>query len=440
MFCRNCGKQIPNTARFCNFCGTIVEQPPSASSSGPAKAAPAKSQNSPRAGISGYIGFFAVVAFIIAGWLTTSLHMSIPEIVAALKQGEPLRYRALYDLEDALEEKDTIITIHKDDWDTNLCPWEQAEPFLRDYLGANPELFYVDIKNTQTTFVDSDNPSYTIKIAYFDELTSERAEKELEAAADSLIRTIPKGATDWEKALHLHDALICHVTYEFGDMDQTAYSALVNGKAVCMGYAMAYEYLLTRAGIECDTVIGYVDELSASTHGTWLQMPQHAWSIVTFYDGDVERSYYVDTTWDDPGIKNTYGMDYINHRWFCVTQEDMDREGRSTLDEFYDVSRWNLDDETMNYYVYTDAIIDSYDINEVIRIMRKQFLQGNTSLSLRMTNRDTYYAFSIDMEHNGGFQKLQEALGIGAFNYSYAYDSLHDGLICFDIYLYYPEQ
>ena len=86
-----------------------------------------------------------------------------------------------------------------------------------------------------------------------------------------------------EKAVH--DALIEKITYDMGaEMNQSAYSALVNNRTVCAGYARAFQYLLQQLGIPCYYCTGYAGE-------------NHAWNIVELSDG----YYNVDTTWDDTG-------------------------------------------------------------------------------------------------------------------------------------------
>ncbi len=97
--------------------------------------------------------------------------------------------------------------------------------------------------------------------------------------------------TAYEKERRLHDILIGRIEYEKGaDKNQSAYSALVEGKSVCAGYARAYQYLMQRLGIPCYYCTGFA--------GT-----DHAWNIVAMDDG----YYNVDLTWDDtPGGEYDY--------------------------------------------------------------------------------------------------------------------------------------
>lgn len=110
---------------------------------------------------------------------------------------------------------------------------------------------------------------------------------EFKTAADKLLVGI-KGNTDLsdvEKALLLHDRIIVWCEYSTGsttDDRYSAYGVFANKNAVCMGYAQAYDYLLTQVGI--DNYYCSSDTLN------------HAWNIV-YIDGE---KYHVDVTWDDP--------------------------------------------------------------------------------------------------------------------------------------------
>lgn len=428
MFCPNCGKQIADTAKFCDGCGAAVR---------PGQ----KTAEKKKKGWVSWVVVIAVIVLILLAVICGKLGMSIPEMIGALQRGEPLRQRGMYKLEEALAEGDASVTIWESQWDTEICSWKDAEFFFKDYLGQTPELYYVDIRNTSVNYAEMEDGEscYTLSIGYFDTLNSERTRQKVEAAAQDILDDIPSGASDWEKARLIHDALIRKVTYAEGTHDQTVYGALVEGKAVCNGYAMAYEYLLNMAGIPCDTVVGYASEFAAAMDGTMLQMDRHAWSIVTFTDGGKEKSYYVDVTWDDTDLQDADGEDYISYRWFCVTQADIDQEGRSTLDEGYDMSRWDLDDDTFNYHVYTDSLIREYDLEQITQIMSRQLAEGNNILSVRMADISTYHTAVFRLEEDGELYTLGQNLGLEGYAYEFTDDYTGDGLLCLNIYVNYPQ-
>ncbi|MBQ5543243.1 MAG: hypothetical protein IIU06_09300 [Erysipelotrichales bacterium] len=85
---------------------------------------------------------------------------------------------------------------------------------------------------------------------------------------------------------------ICdHVDYDFdhvGDAENypliyTAYGAILNGKAVCLGNAMLFYRICRDIGLDCRTISGHTEK------GGY-----HAWNIVR-YNG---KYYNIDTTWD----------------------------------------------------------------------------------------------------------------------------------------------
>ena len=109
------------------------------------------------------------------------------------------------------------------------------------------------------------------------------------AACNEILNSIPLWATsEYDKALYLHDAVAARVTYKDTANDQNAYGALVEGKAVCKGYAAAYQYLLNQKGIKASMVLGNGIDPSGIPVA-------HAWNIL-WIGG---KCVYTDVTWDD---------------------------------------------------------------------------------------------------------------------------------------------
>ncbi len=115
----------------------------------------------------------------------------------------------------------------------------------------------------------------------------------MEQAAGTILLEANRLATDYEKEKYVHDVLCEKATYNASaNMNQSAYSALVNGQTVCAGYARAFQYLMIRLGIPTYYCAGSSGE-------------NHAWNIVK-----LGNDYYnVDVTWDDAS-KGKY--DYFN--------------------------------------------------------------------------------------------------------------------------------
>lgn len=162
-------------------------------------------------------------------------------------------------------------------------PVDNIKNVLEAVYNDHPELFWL---NTIFTCRYDDN-----KICAELELEFNMTEEELATArykfgnrANEILTQVQNVGSDFERELKLHDLLIEQIEYDKGaDKNQSAYSALVDGKTVCAGYARAMQYLMQRMGIPCYYCTGYVGQ-------------DHAWNIVRLDDGGF---YNVDVTWDD---------------------------------------------------------------------------------------------------------------------------------------------
>ncbi|GIG54348.1 transglutaminase domain-containing protein [Demequina activiva] len=138
---------------------------------------------------------------------------------------------------------------------------------------------------------------------YDDEEAERRRSETRQAAADALVAAgVAGAASDAEKASLIHHYIVTAATYDTQASDalevgralpivqqsQEAYGILVEGSAVCTGYAMAFTAMAELAGLDAVTVTG-TDSTSELSAG-------HAWNKV-LVDG---RWVLVDTTWDDP--------------------------------------------------------------------------------------------------------------------------------------------
>ena len=139
--------------------------------------------------------------------------------------------------------------------------------------------------------------------------------EEARAEAERIVaQVVTSDMSDYDVAKALHDYLILNCDYDkrlySGDLPYISYTAngaLLEGSAVCAGYAKAYEALMNAAGIPCECVTGN------TTRG------YHAWNLVQI-DG---AWYHVDTTWDDPINK---GGDYIRYDYFLKSDSYMSRD------------------------------------------------------------------------------------------------------------------
>ncbi len=150
-----------------------------------------------------------------------------------------------------------------------------------------PVSYYLNVHDSKTSVAFKKND---IEDGYG--FTKEQIRDNAEEFYDSISRIIEEtesAESDFEKELIIHDALCRDVIYDSEyDFDgensvYTAYGALVNGYAVCEGYARAFKLLCRYAGIKCILVTG-------DSRGVG-----HMWNMVELDS----QWYHVDVTWDD---------------------------------------------------------------------------------------------------------------------------------------------
>lgn len=236
-------------------------------------------------------------------------------------------------------------------------PVNDFYPFYSRFLNDHPELFYVNSR-CGWNFSYSTMAITKIQPGYSDIDNLDQAISDFDAASARALAQIQGLDDPVEIALVLHDWLVVNCQYNWyigyhqsatpgstGDpyVDSrapwTAYGALVKGDAVCQGYALAYKYLLNRAGIP--SVI-----ISSSAMN-------HAWNGVQING----QWYHVDCTWDDPAPPDTAG--YCGHTYFLRPDTDFPKhygwEQIVTCGDASYTSGWAFNDCRLPFYRWNNA-------------------------------------------------------------------------------------
>ena len=124
--------------------------------------------------------------------------------------------------------------------------------------------------------------------------------------------------TDYDKIKAVHNWLITNVKYDDYNYEKNtlppatfnSQGAIMDGIAVCSGYANAFKLLLNLENIECTIMYGEVENV------------RHAWNIVKLED----NYYQVDVTWDDCNE----GSNSINYNFFLISDNTMNQIGKRT--------------------------------------------------------------------------------------------------------------
>ena len=209
-------------------------------------------------------------------------------------------------------------------------------------------------------------PTYMDPAVYDRNLYEQQVQKAMDTA-------VLEGMGQWQIALSIHDYIITNCEYDqryYTDPDAanyTAYDALVNGLAVCEGYAMAYMDLMNRAGIPCIRVMS--DEMD------------HTWNMVQI-GGDW---YHVDCTWDDPSFNHCDIAGYTSHEFFLLSDATIsDPEHEHTgWPVYYTCTSTGFETNTF-WEDYTSAV--AYMDSTV------SFQRRGDNKTITITRRDAYTA------------------------------------------------
>lgn len=188
----------------------------------------------------------------------------------------------------ALDRYETIVEFPADASAAYTVTKENVGSLVNGLLNSHPEYFYVD----KVSYVGLSNGlvrRLLLTYKYDSEtITAMRAEY-ARALKEAVSQVDPDLMDASQMCVVIHDYLaeICDYIStgagagEKAAMRYTAYGALVNGEAVCQGYALAYQDIMNAIGVPCITI--------------GSERIDHAWNMVKLGDS----YYHVDVTWDD---------------------------------------------------------------------------------------------------------------------------------------------
>ena len=241
------------------------------------------------------------------------------------------------------------------------------------FYNDNPQFFYLDRTYSLEGRQKLDGNTYynTVTLQFTADAT-QRIEMDaaLKHATDSILSDCPQTDDQYITEKYLHDRLNAFCTYDtvaatndasLAPHAYTAYGALVEGKAVCEGYAKAMQLLLQQASIPVTVVTGSVKETGES----------HMWNLVTI-NGD---NYHLDATWNDTD-------DHALHTFFNLTTDMVNLS-------------YSIDNETTlpsctaitdNVFVREKTIIDTYERQIIAQKIAERIHLGDTTIQLRFSD------------------------------------------------------
>lgn len=158
----------------------------------------------------------------------------------------------------------------------------KVDETIQAFINDHPEVFWLD---NAYSYKYTDNRMCVEVTLQFNETYAniEANRNRFDAEVDHIVEAASAFSTDLEKERYVHNVIIDVAEYDEKTVySQNAFSALVDRKTVCAGYAKAFQCVMRRLNIPTYYCVGFAKE-------------DHAWNIVR-----IGESYYnVDLTWDD---------------------------------------------------------------------------------------------------------------------------------------------
>ena len=264
---------------------------------------------------------------------------------------------------------------------------------MRAMKNDHPELFWV---NHITAFASVGN-KITATVDYGagkDEVIN--LQQRVDEAVKPFLEGITPEMSAYDVLIRLHVKMINHIDYDLIGLDmqdkaggpengqidslRQITGALLEGKAVCAGYAKTMQYLANLCGIECTYCLGNCHGNGGSSDG------YHGWNVVRL-DGEY---YHLDVTWcDQSNTVQTIKDRNIGFKYFCVTTEEISRSRDIDKEP---ISFPEYKNTKCNYYVHNGLYLDSYDLKKLENMSAQAAREGNRFVEFKCSSKSVYDA------------------------------------------------
>jgi transglutaminase-like putative cysteine protease len=303
---------------------------------------------------------------------------------------------------------------------------KQMKMVMEYYRADNPQVFWFSGEyeynhNVLTQNINSIHINYSYtdlntgkQVPYTKETIQEMSDK-IQTETRIILAGITPEMNDYQKVKYLHDYLATHVAYDSGgNFQHNLYGALVEKRAVCDGYAFAFQYLLSLIGIDSRIVYGSADGVG------------HAWNIVRM-DGEY---YHVDVTWDSTADET----EPVTYSYFGVTdafilqnrQVYSPWEGTAEAENSVYLPIPACTAIQNNYFVREDQLITDYQQGgreKISQIARQALEQGDSSVQVQ---------FSKDQDMNLFLEEISTHRQAGLEQFPYSTETTQVSILSLD--------
>ena len=249
--------------------------------------------------------------FLIAFFTTVLLASATVCSFAAANTFSTDKEKMIEQLREDMANRKTKITLYykstKEVTRSDINGWldeafaETGNPDEGDYLRWNYRKSSISISSKTDRYRQKEN-TITCQITYY---TTAKQEEYVSRECDEILQEIDisSAKTNYDKVMRIYNYICENIDYDYTKgssknlLRYSAYGALYNGEAACLGYTTLFYRLLNEAGVENRIIYGMSDDEA------------HSWNIVK-----IGSLYYnTDVTWD--AERNQY-------KWLLVGTKD----------------------------------------------------------------------------------------------------------------------
>lgn len=221
----------------------------------------------------------------------------------------------------------------------------------------------------------------------FNQESADKMMKKMDAVAEKVISKFDEDTSTYNKILYIHDYIVGHTVYDESlNSAHSAYGSMIVGKSVCEGYARAFGYICSKAGIKTVNVVGRATADDGHTEN-------HMWNRVYLK----KQWYDIDLTWDDPVMPYVENKSY---KYFLP--------GSATFANSHKPCNTSLtypkatDDTSMNYYARKKLVAEdnSSAYSLLVSQIAKAAKSGHSVATIKLSDSTSFNSFKNYLEKN----------------------------------------
>lgn len=287
----------------------------------------------------------------------------------------------------------------------------ELERAYQIYMEDHPEVFFLGSAAYSTDSHDN-VLNFTVKsdmISLPRDTIIQMKHTAQDKAYDIILKLFPNGVykNEIETVRAIHDYLVNNIKYDTthkAENSHNMYGALINGTAVCEGYAESFMYITRLCGIECIMVNGTLSGVS------------HVWNMVKL-DGEW---YHIDVTSDDPILKG--GEQVLRFEYFNLTETEI-KKSHVIKDNIIDVPKATA--TKYNFFKYYGLEYSAINNDAFISSISFSMKNGYDTAYFKFINHTPSQAVDYYLDNSRTIAEIvnnnrlgKKIIGGGSVNYS----------------------